>query len=197
MRKLISVLFVAIIAFCRVSYAQDSRRVVVEKYLNAVRTNDYNKAYSFISKVDTTIINWLKLIQYVKKITPTRLIEVIDLAHNAARQEIISTSVGGNTALVKIRSRIPDMEETLRVNQHPEDIKFLLNSGGLPMKERFGECTLVVEDGVWKISRIKGISSEQAARIATDFAELVLGKEEAKRIRKKIDEFMKKQDKGV
>lgn len=197
MRKLISVLFVAIIAFCRVSYAQDSPRVVVEKYLNAVRTNDYNKAYSFISKVDTTIINWLKLIQYVKKITPTRLIEVIDLAHNAARQEIISTSVGGNTALVKIRSRIPDMEETLRVNQHPEDIKFLLNSGGLPMKERFGECTLVVEDGVWKISRIKGISSDQAAGIATDFAELVLGKDEAKRIRKKIDEFMKKQDKGV
>lgn len=89
------------------------------------------------------------------------------------------------------------MEETLRVNQHPEDIKFLLNSGGLPMKERFGECTLVVEDGVWKISRIKGISSDQAAGIATDFAELVLGKEEAKRIRKKIDEFMKKQDKGV
>lgn len=197
MRKLISVLFVAMIVFSGVSYAQDSPRVVVEKYLNAVRNNDYDRAYSFISKTDTTIINWLELIKYVKKITPTRLTEVIDLAHNAARQEIVSTSVGGNTALVKIHSRIPDMEETLRVNQNPEDIKFLLNSGGLPMKERFGECTLVVEDGAWKISRVKGISSDQAAEIATDFAELILGKDEAKRISKKIDEFMKKQDKGV
>ncbi|MCF6153702.1 MAG: hypothetical protein E3K36_00305 [Candidatus Brocadia sp.] len=197
MRKLISVLFVAMIVFSGVSYAQDAPRIVVEKYLHAVRNNDYDRAYSFISKTDTTIINWLELIKYVKKITPARLTEVIDLAHNAARQEIVSTSVGGNTALVKIHSSIPDMEETLKVNQNPEDIKFLLNSGGLPMKERFGECTLVVEDGVWKISRVKGISSDQAAEIATDFAELVLGKEEAKRISKKIDEFMKKQDKGV
>jgi len=197
MRKFISFLFVTTIVLTGTSYAQDSPRVVVEKYLDAVRNNDYDRAYSFISKTDTTIINWLELIKYVKKITPPRLTEVINLAHNAARQEIVSTSVGGNTALVKIHSRVPDMEETLRVTQNPEDIRSLLDRGELPMKERSGECTLVVEDGVWKISRVKGVSSDQAAEIATDFAELLLGKEEAKRISKKIDEFMKKQDKGV
>ncbi len=197
MRKLISVLFVAMIVFSGISYAQDAPRIVVEKYLNAVKNNDYDRAYSFISKTDTTIITWLQLLQYVKKITPARLTEVIDLAHNAARQEIVSISVGGNTAFVKIHSRIPNMEETLRITQDPEEIRSLLDRGGLPMKERVGECTLVVEDGDWKISRVKGISSDQAAEIATDFAELILGKDEAKRISKKIDEFMKGQDKGV
>ncbi|NUO07848.1 MAG: hypothetical protein HUU08_04070 [Candidatus Brocadia sp.] len=197
MRKLMSVIFITMIVFTGASYAQDSPRVVVEKYLNAVRNNDYDMAYSFISETDTTIINWLELIKYVKTITPPRLTEVINLAHNAARQEIVSISVGGNTALVKIHSSLPDMEETLKVTQNPEDIRDLLDRGGLPTKERFGECTLVIEDGEWKISRVKGISSDQAAEIATDFAKLILGDDEAKRISKKIDEFMKKQDKGV
>ncbi len=197
MKKLFLFVFVAVMAFAEVGYVQDSPRVIVENYLNAVRNNDYDRAYSFISKTDTTIINWLELIKYIRKITPPRLTEVIDLAHNAARQEIVSMSVGNNTALVKTYSRVPDMEETLRVTQNPDDIKFLLNSGGLPMKERFGECTLIIEDGAWKISKVKGISSDQAAEIAMDFAELLLGKDEAKMLSKKIDEFMKQQDKGV
>lgn len=197
MRKFILILFIATLVFTGVSHAQDSPRVVVEKYLDAVRNNDYDRAYSFISKTDTTIIHWLELIRYVKKITPLKLTEIIDLAHTAIRQEIVSTSVGGNTAFVKIHSMIPDMEKTLRITQNPEDIRSLLDRGGLPTKERFGECILMVEDGDWKISRVKGVSSDQAAEIATDFAEIILGKDEAKGISQKIDEFMKKQNKGV
>lgn len=178
-------------------YAQDSPRVVVEKYLDAVRNNNYDTAYSFISKTDTTIIHWLELIKYIKKITPPELTEVIDLAHKAARQEIISTSIGGDTAIVKIRSVIPDMEETLKTTHDPEGIRFLLNRGELPMRERSGECTLIGEDGVWKISKVKGISSDQAAEIATDFANLILGKDEAKRISKEIHEFIKRQEKDT
>ncbi|HHT9113270.1 MAG TPA: hypothetical protein ACFYD0_08105 [Candidatus Wunengus sp. YC65] len=197
MRKTISILFISIIALTGACYAKDSPKVVIEKYLDAVRNNEYDKAYSFISKTDTTIIDWLELIKYIKKITPPRLTKVIDLAHRAVRQEIVSTSVGGNTAIVKIHSRIPDMEETLKVTQNPEDIKSLLDRGELPMKERLGECTLVVEDDTWKISEVKGISSDQAAELATDFAERILGKDEAKRISKEISEFAKKQEKGV
>lgn len=197
MKKLLLTFFIVIGVFSGVSYAQDSPRVVVKKYLDAVRSNDYDKAYALISKTDTTIINWLKLIQYVKKIAPVRLAEIIDLAHTAVRQEVISTSVGNSTALIKIYSTIPDMEGTLRITQNAEDIKSLLNRGGLPMKERLGECTLVLEDGMWRISKVKGISSDQAADIATDFAALILGKDEAKRIAKTIDAFMKKQEKGA
>ena len=197
MRKIISILFISIIALTGACYAKDSPKVVIEKYLDAVRNNDYDRAYSFISKTDTTIIDWLKLIRYIKKITPPKLTKVIDLAHRAVRQEIVSTSVGGNTAIVKIHSRIPDMEKTLRVTQNPEDIKSLLDRGELPMKERLGECSLVVEDDTWKISRVKGISSDQAAELAMDFAELILGKDEAKRISREIGEFAKKQEKGV
>ena len=197
MRKTISILFISIIVLTGACYAKDSPKVVIEKYLEAVRNNDYDSAYSFISKTDTTIIDWLELIKYIKRITPPKLTKVIDLAHRAVRQEIVSTSVGGNTAIVKIHSRIPDMEEALKVTQNPEDIKSLLDRGELPMKERLGECTLVVEDDTWKISRVKGISSDQAAEIATDFAERILGKEEAKRLSREISEFAKKQEKGV
>ncbi len=197
MRKTIPILFITLIVLTGACYAKDSPKVVIEKYLDAVRSNNYDKAYSFISKTDTTIIDWLELIKYIKRITPPKLTKVIDLAHRAVRQEIISTSVGGSTAIVQIHSRIPDMEETLKVTQNPEDIKSLLDRGELPMKERLGECTLVVEDDAWKISRVKGISSDQAAEIATDFAERILGKDEAKRISREISEFAKKQEKGV
>ena len=197
MRKTISILFISIIVLTGACYAKDSPKVVIEKYFDAVRNNDYDSAYSFISKTDTAIIDWLELIKYIKRITPPKLTKVIDLAHRAVRQEIVSTSVGGNTAIVKIHSRIPDMEETLKVTQNPEDIKSLLDCGELPMKERLGECTLVVEDDAWKISRVKGISSDQAAELATDFAERILGKDEAKRISREISEFAKKQEKGV
>jgi len=197
MRKTISILFISIIVLTGACYAKDSPKVVIEKYFDAVRNNDYDSAYSFISKTDTAIIDWLELIKYIKRITPPKLTKVIDLAHRAVRQEIVSTSVGGNTAIVKIHSRIPDMEEALKVTQNPEDIKSLLDRGELPMKERLGECMLVVEDDTWKISRVKGISSDQAAEIATDFAERILGKDEAKRLSREISEFAKKQEKGV
>ena len=197
MRKIISILFITMIVLTGACYAKDSPKVVIEKYLDAVRNNNYDKAYSFISKTDTTIIDWLELIKYIKKITPPKLTKVIDLAHRAVRQEIVSTSVGGNIAIVKIHSIVPDMEKTLRITHDPEDIKSLLDRGELAMKERFGECTLVVEDDTWKISRVKGISSDQAAELATDFAELILGRDEAKRISKEISEFAKKQEKGV
>jgi hypothetical protein len=55
----------------------------------------------------------------------------------------------------------------------------------------------VVEDDTWKISEVKDISSDRAAELDTDFAELILGKDEAKRISKEISEFAKKQEKGV
>lgn len=197
MKNIITILFITIIAFSGVSHAQDSPKVVVEKYLEAVRNNNYDTAYSYISKTDTTIVDWLELIKYVRKITPPRLTEVIDLAHSATQQEIVGTSVSGNIALVKTHSKVPDMEETLQITQNPEDIKFLSDHGGLPVKEKLGECTLVVEDGIWKISKVRGVSSDQAAEIATDFAELVLSKDEAKMIHEKINEFMRKRDKGV
>src|SRR5574337_1628580 len=133
MRKIISNLFISIIVLTGACYAKDSPKVVIEKYLDAVRNNNYDKAYSFISKADTTIIDWLELIKYIKKITPSKLTKVIDLAHRAAHQEIVSTSVGGNTAIVKIHSMIPDMEETLKITQNPEDIKVLVDHRGLPM----------------------------------------------------------------
>ncbi|MBI2472872.1 MAG: hypothetical protein HYV59_16785 [Planctomycetes bacterium] len=72
MRTIISILFITMIAFTGISHAQDSPKVVVEKYLKAVRNNNYDEAYSYISETDTTIIDWLELIKYVRKIAPLK-----------------------------------------------------------------------------------------------------------------------------
>lgn len=192
-----SAIGILMIVMTGVSHAKDSPREIVKKYLNAVRNNEYDRAYTYIASTDSTIIDWLELIKYVKKISPPKLISIIDVAHSAVKQEILNASVGGDGATVKIKSLIPDMKKILEITSDPEEIKFLLKTGGLPIKNRFGECKLVVENGDWKISRVKGVSSGQAAEITTDLAELVLGVDEAERIKRKIDEFMNVQRRGI
>ena len=44
MRRIISILFITMIAFPGVSYAHDFPQVVVGKYLKAVRSNNYDEA---------------------------------------------------------------------------------------------------------------------------------------------------------
>lgn len=198
MDRIIAVLLlVTMLAFISLSHPQDSPDMVVEKYLKAVRASDYERAYTFISKSDSTIIDWLELIRYIKKVAPPQLATLIDLAHCATRQEIVKTTVEGNTAVVEIHSVVPDMEETLKVTRNVEEIKFLLAHGTLPIRERLGACELIVEEGVWKISRVRGVSAGQAAEIATDLAEQILGKDEAERLAQKIKEFGQRRAEGV
>ncbi len=197
MNRIIAVLLiVTMIALISLS-PQDSPDVVVEKYLKAVSASDYERAYIFISKSDTTIISWLELIKYVKQIAPPQLSTLIDLAHCATKQEIVKTTVEGNTAVVEIHSVVPDMEETLRITHKVEEIKSLLVQGTLPMRKRVGACELVVEEGVWKISLVRGVSAGQAAEIATDLAEQILGKDEAEKLSKKIKDFGRRSAKGI
>lgn len=176
---------------------QDSPDLVVDKYLKAVRASDYERAYTFIAKSDTTIIGWLELIRYIKQVAPPQLTSLIDLAHCATRQEIVKTTVNGNAAMVEIRSVVPDMEETLKITHKVEEIKSLLDQGRLPIRERLGVCELVVEEGVWRISRMRGVSAGQAAEIATDLAEQILGKDEAERLAQKIKEFERRRAEGA
>ncbi len=189
MDRIIAVLLlVAMLVFISLS-PQDSPDIVVEKYLKAVRASDYEKAYTFISKSDTTIISWLELIRYIKQVAPPQLATLIDLAHCATHQEIVKTTVEGDTAVVEIHSIVPDMEETLKITRRVEEIKSLFEQGRLPMRERLGACELVVEEGAWKISRVRGVSAGQAAEIAADLAEQIPGRDEAERLSQKIKEF--------
>ncbi|HHT9118396.1 MAG TPA: hypothetical protein ACFYD1_07180 [Candidatus Hypogeohydataceae bacterium YC38] len=198
MDRIIAVLLlVGMIAFISLSQPQDSPDMVVEKYLKAVRASDYERAYTFISKSDTTIIDWLELIRYIKQVAPPQLATLIDIAHCATRQEIVKTAVEGDTAVVEIHSVVPDMEESLKVTHKVEEIKSLLAQGALPMRERLGACELVVEEGVWKISMVRGVSAGQAAEIATDLAEQILGKDEAERLAQKIKEFGQRRAEGT
>ena len=199
MNRIITILsLVVITAFTtRTVFSQDSPDMVVEKYLTAVRANDYEKAYTFISKSDTTIIEWLEQLRYIKQIAPPQLIALIDLAHSASKQEIVKTTVEGDNAVVEIHSRVPDMEETLKITTRVDEIKYLLNYGTLPMREKAGFFELLIEEGQWKISMMRGVTADQAAEIATDLAEQILGKEEAEKLSKKIKEFSRRPAKST
>ena len=199
MKRIIAVLsLVVIIVFTtRTASSQNSPDIVVEKYLTAVRANDYEKAYTFISKSDNTIIEWLEQLRYIKQIAPPQLIALIDIAHSASKQEIVKTTVEGDNAIVEIHSLVPDMGETLKITNRVEEINSLLDQGILPMREKEGIFELIVEGDLWKISMMRGVTADQAAEIASDLAEQILGKEEAEKLSKKIKEFRFKPAEGV
>ncbi len=199
MKRIIAVLsIVVIIVFTtRTASSQNSPDIVVEKYLTAVRANDYEKAYTFISKSDNTIIEWLEQLRYIKQIAPPQLVALIDIAHSASKQEIVKTTVEGDNAIVEIHSLVPDMEETLKITNRVQEIKSLLDQDILPMREKEGIFELIVEGDLWKISMMRGVTADQAAEIASDLAEQILGKEEAEKLSKKIKEFRFKPTEGV
>ena len=197
MDRIIAVLLVVVVLVPISFGSQDSPELVVEKYLKAARANDYESAYTFISKSDTTIIRWLEHIRYIKEIAPPQLSTLIDLAHSATKQEIVKTTMEGGAAVVEIHSEVPNMEETLKITNKVEEIKSLFEQGKLPMMGRVGICELVVEEGVWKISRVRGVSADQAAKIATDLAEQILGKDEAEMLSQKIKDFEKRRAVGL
>lgn len=179
------------------AFAQSTPDSVIEKYLTPVRANDYEKAYTFISKSDTTIIEWLEQLRYIKQIAPPQLTELINLAHSASKQEIVKTTIEGDTAVVEIHSTVPDMQETLKITSNVDEIKYILNYGTLPMREKEGFFELIVEEGLWKISMMRGVTADQASEIASDLAERILGKEEAAELSRKIREFRYKPAEGV
>jgi hypothetical protein len=199
MKRIIAVLsLVVIILFTtRTASSQNSPDIVVEKYLTAVRANDYEKAYTFISKSDNTIIEWLEQLRFIKQIAPPQLITLIDIAHSASKQEIVKTTVEGDNAIVEIHSLVPDMEETLKITNRVQEIKSLLDQDILPKREKEGIFELIVEGDLWKISMMRGVTADQAAEIASDLAEQILGKEEAEKLSKKIKEFRYKPAEGV
>ncbi len=199
MKRIIAVLsLVVIIVFTtRTASSQNSPDIVVGKYLTAVRANDYEKAYTFISKSDNTIIEWLEQLRYIKQIAPPQLIALIDIAHSASKQEIVKTTVEGDNAIVEIHSLVPDMKETLKITNRVQEIKSLLDQDILPMREKEGIFELIVEGDLWKISMMRGVTADQAAEIASDLAEQILGKEEAEKLSKKINEFRFKPSEGV
>lgn len=199
MNKITAILlFVVIMAFTAITASsQDSPDMVVEEYLKAVKANDYEKAYTFISKSDTTIIEWLEQLRYIKQIAPPQLVELINLAHSASKQEIVKTTVEGDSAVVEIHSKVPDMEETFKITNKVEEIKYILDYGTLPMREKAGIFELIVEEGSWKISMMRGVTADQASEIATNLAEQILGKEEAEKLSKKIREFSRRPAKSA
>ncbi|HCN20294.1 MAG: hypothetical protein A2060_06765 [Planctomycetes bacterium GWA2_50_13] len=191
------ILLTALLGFLGFAQPQNSPDLVVEKYLEAVRAGDYDKAYTYISRTDDTIIEWLELIRYIRREAPESITSLIDMAHSMSRQQISKTTIDGCTAMVEVDSIVLDMEEVLNTACSAEALKAMFEYGVPPMKERHGICELAVEDGLWRITCVRGVSAGQAAELATDLAEKILGKEDAAKLAQKIEDFQKSRKRGT
>ncbi|MFQ5861613.1 MAG: hypothetical protein ACE5IC_00650 [Candidatus Brocadiales bacterium] len=191
------ILVMALLVLINLGDLQDSPDAVVEKYLKAVRAGDYETAYTYISRTDNTIIEWLELIRYIRREAPAPIVSMIDLAHFLSRQQIVKTTINGGKAVVEVDSVVPDMGKTLDIARSEAAVGVMHEHGTLPMRERHGICELAVEDGRWRITCVRGISASQAAELATELAEKILGKEDAAKLAQKIEDFQKRRKRGT
>lgn len=196
-RLTLVLLIVALLAFINLGRPQDSPDAVVEKYLKAVRAGDYERAYTHISRTDKTIIEWLELIRYIRREAPEPIVSMIDLAHSLSRQQIVKTTIDGSKAVVEVDSVVPDMEKALDIARSGAAIEVMFEHGTLPMRERHGVCELAVENRQWRITCVRGVSAGQAAELATELAEKILGKEDAAKLAQKIEDFQKGRERGT
>lgn len=196
-RLTLVVLIIALLMFANLEGFGNSPDTVVEKYLKAVRAGDYERAYTYISRTDKTIIEWLELIRYIRREAPQPIISMIDLAHSLSRQQIVKTTIHGSKAVVVVDSVVPDMAEALEIASSRAAIEVMHEHGTLPMRERHGVCELAIEDGRWRITCVRGVSAGQAAELATELAEKMLGREEAAELAQKIKNFQKQRGKGT
>lgn len=190
-RLALIIVLMTLLPFANTAHAQDSPDLVVENYLKAVRAGDYEEAYTYISRTDSTIIEWLELIRFIRREAPEPIVALIDMAHSMSRQQITKTTIDGNTATIEVDSIVPNMKEALRLVGSAGAAKAMFEYGSPPMKERHGISELAIEDGEWKITCIRGVSAGQAAQLATGLAKKILGKEDAARLAQQIKDFQK------
>ena len=175
------------------SFQKETPEVVINKYLNAVITNDYQTAYSLVSDQNEDIREWLELLKFVTSVAPEKLISTIHLAHSFTTHQVVQIDLPDDgTAIVKVESTVPDMEKVLEITHSDYEIKSLYENGSLPLKQKQGTFILGRENNIWKIKEIKGTSGDSASKIAMDLAGKLLSKEESLKLDNEIRKYQNK-----
>jgi len=175
------------------SFQKETPEVVINKYLDAVISNDYQAAYKLVSDQNEDIREWLELLSFVTSVAPEKLISTIRLAHSLTRHQVVRIDLPGNdTAVINIESTVPDMEKVLEITHSEDEIKSLYDNGGLPLKQKQGTFILGKENNTWKIKEMEGTSGDSASKIAMDLAEKLLSKEESLKLDNEIRNYKNK-----
>jgi len=164
--------------------------VVINKYLTAVISNDYETAYTLVSDDNEDIREWLEFLNFVTGIAPQKLVSTIHLAHSLTRHQVVQIdSPNDGTTVINVESTVPDMEEIFKLTHSENEIKSLYDNGSLPLKKKQGSFILVNENNNWKIKEIKGASGDSVSKIAMDLVEKLLSKEESMKMDKEIRNY--------
>ncbi len=175
------------------SFQKETPEEVIEKYLNAVISNDYQAAYAFISDNNKEIREWLEFLNFVTSIAPEKLISTIHLAHSLTRHQIVQIDLTSDgTAVINVESITPDMEKVLEITHSEDEIKSLYDNGSLPLKQKQGTFVLGKENNLWKIKQMEGASGDSASKIAMDLAEKLLSKEDSLKLDNEIRNYQNK-----
>jgi hypothetical protein len=175
------------------SFQKETPEEVIEKYLNAVISNDYQAAYAFISDNNKEIREWLEFLNFVTSIAPEKLISTIHLAHSLTRHQIVQVDLTSDgTAVINVESITPDMEKALKITHSEDEIKSLYDNGSLPLKQKQGTFILGKENNHWKIKQVEGTSGDSASKIAMDLAGKLLSKEESLKLDNEIRNYQNK-----
>jgi hypothetical protein len=175
------------------SFQKETPEEVIEKYLNAVISNDYEAAYVLISDNNKEIREWLEFLNYVTSIAPEKLISTIHLAHSLTRHQIVQVDLTSEgTAIINVESISPDMEKVLEITHSEDEIKSLYDNGSLPLKQKQGTFVLGKENNLWKIKQVEGASGDSASKIAMDLAGKLLSKEESLKLDNEIRNYQNK-----
>lgn len=165
----------------------ETPEVVINKYLTAVISNDYETAYTLISVDNGDIREWLEFLNFVTGIAPRKIVSTIHLAHSITRHQVVQIDLPNDgTAVISVESTVPDMEEIFKITHSENEIKSLYDNGSLPLKKKQGTFVLINETNNWKIKEIKGASGDSVSKVAMDLLEKLLSKEESMKLNKEI-----------
>ena len=168
----------------------ETPEVVINKYLTAVISNDYETAYTLISDDNEDIREWLEFLNFVTGIAPRKIVSTIHLAHSLTRHQVVQIDLPNDgTTVINVESTVPDMEKIFKITHSENEIKSLYDNGSLPLKQKQGTFILVNENNNWKIKEIKGTSGDSVSKVAMDLAEKLLSKEESRRLEKEIKNY--------
>ncbi len=172
------------------SFQVETPEVVINKYLTAVISNDYETAYTLISDDNEDIREWLEFLNFVTGIAPRKIVSTIHLAHSLTRHQVVQIDLPNDgTTVINVESTVPDMEKIFKITHSENEIKSLYDNGSLPLKKKQGSFILVNENNNWKIKEIKGTSGDSVSKVAMDLVEELLSKEESRRLEKEIKNY--------
>ena len=168
----------------------ETPELVVNKYLAAVISNDYETAFMFVSDDNKETREWLAFLNFVTSIAPEKLISTIHLVHSLTRHQVVQIDLPNDgTTVINIESMVPDIEKTFKITHSENEIRLLYDNGSLPLKNKQGTFTLASENKRWKIRKVEGASGNSVSKIVMDLVEELLSKEESIKLDREIRNY--------